>query len=122
LATNASNFAVTLRYDSVSSDDGVFETSTLKVLGYTASTTWANLGGTGSATRKGQIQSSSISTLGGTFALACTFKTLSATERMSGLNLLGDLEPHAAFKLTGRCSADTLKFTDLTRSKTAIVS
>lgn len=122
LASNASNFTVTLRYDSVTTDDGVYETSTLRVLGYTASSTWANLSGTGSATRKGQIQSSSMSTLGGTFALACAFKTLTATERMTGLNLLGDLEPHAAFKLTGRCSADTFKFTDLTRSKTAIIS
>ena len=122
LATNASNFAVTLRYDSVSSDDGVFETSTLRVLGYTSSTTWANLGGTGSVTRKGQIQTNSLSTLGGTFALACSFNVLSATERMTGINLLGDLEPHAAYKLAGRCSADTLKFTDLTRSKTAILS
>ncbi|MFM6953301.1 MAG: PKD domain-containing protein, partial [Bacteroidota bacterium] len=122
LASNASNFTVTLRYDSVATDDGVYETSTLRVLGYTASTTWANLSGTGSATRKGQIQSSSMSTLGGTFGLACAFKTLTATERMTGLNLLGDLEPHAAFKLTGRCSADSFKFTDLTRSKTAIIS
>lgn len=122
LASNASNFTVTLRYDSVTTDDGVYETSTLRVLGYTASSTWANLSGTGSATRKGQIQSSSMSTLGGTFALACAFKTLTATERMTGLNLLGDLEPHAAFKLTGRCSADSFKFTDLTRSKTAIIS
>ncbi len=122
LASNASNFTVTLRYDSVATDDGVYETSTLRVLGYTASSTWANLSGTGSATRKGQIQSSSMSTLGGTFALACAFKTLTATERMTGLNLLGDLEPHAAFKLTGRCSADSFKFTDLTRSKTAIIS
>ncbi|MFM8996044.1 MAG: PKD domain-containing protein, partial [Bacteroidota bacterium] len=122
LASNASNFTVTLRYDSVATDDGVYETSTLRVLGYTASTTWANLSGTGSATRKGQIQSSSMSTLGGTFALACAFKTLTATERMTGLNLLGDLEPHAAFKLTGRVSADSFKFTDLTRSKTAITS
>lgn len=122
LASNASNFTVTLRYDSVSTDDGVYETSTLRALGYTATTTWANLGGTGSATRKGQIQTSSMSTLGGTFALACAFKTLTATERMTGLNLLGDLEPHAALKLTGRCSADSFKFTDLTRSKTAIIS
>ena len=63
-----------------------------------------------------------MSTLGGTFALGCTFKILTATERMTGLNLLGDLEPHAAFKFTGRCSADTFKITDLTRSKTAILS
>jgi len=122
LASNASNFQVTLRYDTVASDDGVYETSTLRILGYTSSATWASHGGTGSATRKGQIQSTSMSTLGGTFALGCTFKILTATERMTGLNLLGDLEPHAAYKFTGRCSADTFKLTDLTRSKTAILS
>ncbi|MFN6046974.1 MAG: hypothetical protein ACK45C_03075, partial [Bacteroidota bacterium] len=103
LASNTSNFQVTLRYDTVASDDGVYETSTLRILGYTSSATWASHGGTGSATRKGQIQSTSMSTLGGTFALGCTFKILTATERMTGLNLLGDLEPHAAYKFTGRC-------------------
>jgi gliding motility-associated-like protein len=122
LASNASNFTVTLRYDSVSTDDGVYETSTLRILGYTPTTTWANLGGTGSVVRKGQIQTSSISTLGGTFALACAFKTLTANERMTGVNLLGDLEPHASYKLTGKCSADSFRFTDLTRSKSAILS
>jgi hypothetical protein len=76
LASNTSNFQVTLRYDTVASDDGVYETSTLRILGYTSSATWASHGGTGSATRKGQIQSTSMSTLGGTFALGCTFVVL----------------------------------------------
>ena len=62
-----------------------------------------------------------MSTLGGTFSLGCTI-ALTATERKTGVNLLGDVEPHAAFKFTGRCSGDTLKFTDLTKSKTAITS
>ncbi len=121
LATNASNFTLTLRYDTVGTDDGVYENSTLRILGYTSSTTWVNHGGTGSVVRKGQIQTTSMSTLGGTFSLGCTM-AITATERKTGLNLLGDVEPHASFRFTGRCSGDTLKFTDLTRSKTAITS
>lgn len=119
---DANNYAVTLRYDTVATDDGIYENSTLRIIGYTPTATWVNHGGIGSVVRKGQIQTSSITTLGGTFALACTFRTITATERQSGLNLLGDLEPHAAFKFTGRCSNDTLKFSDLTRSKTSITS
>ena len=121
LATNASNFTITLRYDTVGTDDGVYENSTLRILGYTSSASWINHGGTGSAVRKGQIQTASMSALGGTFSLGCTI-ALTATERKTGVNLLGDVEPHAAFKFTGRCSGDTLKFTDLTKSKTAITS
>jgi hypothetical protein len=121
LATNASNFTLTLRYDTVGTDDGVYENSTLRILGYTSSASWVNHGGTGSAVRRGQIQTTSMSTLGGTFSLGCTIVT-SATERKTGINLLGDVEPHASFRFTGRCSGDTLKFTDLTRSKTAITS
>lgn len=121
LATNASNFTLTLRYDTVGTDDGVYENSTLRILGYTSSTTWVNHGGTGSVVRKGQIQTTSMSTLDGTFSLGCTIVT-SATERKTGINLLGDVEPHASFRFTGRCSGDTLKFTDLTKSKTAITS
>ena len=121
LATNASNFTLTLRYDTVGTDDGVYENSTLRILGYTSSTTWVNHGGTGSVVRKGQIQTTSMSTLGGTFSLGCTI-AITATERKTGLNLLGDVEPHASFRFTGRCSGDTLKFTDLTKSKTAITA
>jgi gliding motility-associated-like protein len=121
LATNASGFTLTLRYDTVGTDDGVYENSSLRILGYTSSASWVSHGGTGSAVRKGQIQTASMSTLGGTFSLGCTI-ALTATERKTGVNLLGDVEPHAAFKFTGRCSGDTLKFTDLTKSKTAITS
>jgi gliding motility-associated-like protein len=121
LATNASNFTLTLRYDTVGTDDGVYENSSLRILGYTSSASWVSHGGTGSAVRKGQIQTASMSTLGGTFSLGCTI-AITATERKTGLNLLGDVEPHASFRFTGRCSGDTLKFTDLTRSKTAITA
>ena len=121
LATNASGFTLTLRYDTVGTDDGVYENSSLRILGYTSSASWVSHGGTGSAVRRGQIQTTSMSTLGGTFALGCTI-AITATERKTGLNLLGDVEPHASFRFTGRCSGDTLKFTDLTRSKTAITA
>ena len=121
LATNTSAFLLTLRYDTVGTDDGVYQNSSLRILGYTPTATWVNQGGTGSPIRKGQIQSTSMATLGGTFSLGCTIG-ITATERKTGLNLLGDLEPHASFKLTGRCSNDTLKFSDLTLSKTAITS
>ena len=121
LATNASGFTLTLRYDTVGTDDGVYENSSLRILGYTSSASWVSHGGTGSAVRRGQIQTTSMSTLGGTFSLGCTI-AITATERKTGLNLLGDVEPHASFRFTGRCSGDTLKFTDLTRSKTAITA
>ena len=121
LATNASGFTLTLRYDTVGTDDGVYENSSLRILGYTSSASWVSHGGTGSAVRRGQIQTTSMSTLGGTFSLGCTI-AITATERKTGLNLLGDVEPHASFRFTGRCSGDTLKFTDLTRSKTSITA
>ncbi|NBX88042.1 MAG: hypothetical protein EBQ97_05940, partial [Bacteroidetes bacterium] len=106
-ASNSSNFVVTLKYDSVSTDDGVYENSTLRILGYTATATWKDHGGTGSVIRKGQITTAttSMSTLG-TFALGNTI-VLTATERKTGLNILGSKEPFAAYKFTGRCSGDT---------------
>jgi gliding motility-associated-like protein len=121
-ASNSSNFAVTLRYDSVSTDDGVYENSTLRIIGYTATATWKDHGGSGSVIRKGQITTStaSMSTLG-TFALANTI-VLTATERKTGLNILGSKDPFASYKLTGRCSKDTLKFTNLSKSASAILT
>ena len=115
-ATNSSNFAITLKYDSVATDDGVYETSTLRILGYTSTTTWKDHGGTGSVIRKGQITTATtgLSTLG-TFALGNTI-VITATERKTGINVLGSKEPFAAYKFTGRCSKDTLKFTNLSKS------
>lgn len=121
-ASNSSNFVVTLKYDSVSTDDGVYENSTLRILGYTATATWKDHGGTGSMIRKGQITTAttSMSTLG-TFALGNTI-VLTTTERKTGLNILGSKEPFVAFKFTGRCSGDTLKFTNLSKSISSILT
>ena len=121
-ATNSSNFAITLKYDSVATDDGVYETSTLRILGYTSTTTWKDHGGTGSVIRKGQITTATtgLSTLG-TFALGNTI-VITATERKTGINVLGSKEPFAAYKFTGRCSKDTLKFTNLSKSISSILT
>lgn len=118
-AGNSSAFTVTLRYDTIAADDGVYDNVNLRVIGYSGTNSWTDFGGIGSAIRKGQIATTVGFNVLGIFTLSNKI-TLTSTERKSGYNVLGSKQAFAAYKFSGRCSNDTLKFVNLSKSYSAI--
>lgn len=124
-ALNSSSFQVTLNYDSiVNLDDRVYDKANLRVIGYPTAGSWASYGPTtgGSANRKGTVVTTagSVSKLG-VFTLANAY-TLTTTERKSGTNTLGSDSVYAAWKISaGRCTNDSIRFQDLSRSVTSTI-
>ncbi len=115
-ASNSNAFVLDINYDSVQMDDRVYDGLNLRIIGYEGSSAWSNFGGTGSASRKGKITTSSMAKLG-TFALANAYQLLTTTQRKSGINTLGSDSAYAKWIInTGRCSNDSIRFLDQSKS------
>ncbi|MFM1792744.1 MAG: hypothetical protein RLZZ252_1098, partial [Bacteroidota bacterium] len=115
-AANSNSFVLDINYDSVQMDDRVYDGPNLRVIGYEGSSAWGNFGGTGSASRKGKITTSSMAKLG-TFTLANAYQLLTSTQRKSGVNTLGSDSAYAKWKISvGRCSNDSIRFLDESKS------
>jgi len=109
----SNNFELTVSYDSITADDEVFESNFLRVLGHAPAGSWVDLGGMGSADRKGQIATN-------TFQTQMTFVLANVK---NGVNVLGSTNAFAKFVLAkGRCERDTFFFTDLSRSTSTAIT
>jgi len=116
-AANSSSFEVELSYDSVQLDDRVYEGATLRVIGYEGSSNWVNYGGTGTGNRKGTILTTNSMSKLGTYALANAMLILNSSYKRAGINTLGSDSAYAKWKvLSGRCSNDSVRFQDLSKS------
>ncbi|MFZ9755855.1 MAG: PKD domain-containing protein, partial [Bacteroidia bacterium] len=103
----SNNFELTASYDSVTADDQVYEANFLRILGHAPAGSWVDLGGMGSANRKGQIATN-------TFQTQMTFVLANVK---NGVNVLGSTNAFSKFELAkGRCERDTFFFTDLSKS------
>lgn len=115
-AVNSSAFVLELTYDSIQIDDRVYEGSSLRIIGYEGSSAWTNYGGTGSAARKGKITTTITINKLGVFSLANAYLILNSAQRKSGINTLGSDSVYAKWSYSGRCSNDSIRFTDLSKS------
>ncbi|MBU6324900.1 MAG: PKD domain-containing protein [Bacteroidetes bacterium] len=92
-------------YDSVSTDDEVYDIDSLRLLFLPyGATVYQDLGGIGTTPRQGEISASSLADTTGYFALGNT---------AYGLNALGHPEPFARLNFNNACSGNNTAFSDV---------
>ncbi len=101
-------------YDSVSTDDEVYDIDSLRLLFLPyAGSAYQDLGGIGTTTRQGEISASALADTTGYFALGNTG---------GGLNSLGYPEPFARFSYANACAGNNTAFTDQSVDRKAIIT
>lgn len=100
-------YIMELQYDSVTSDDQVYEPLALRLVHSKGTGGWQDMGGSGSAPRMGTIMASLGSDTTGIFSIA---------NAGSGYNPLGNHIPFASFKHSGVCQGAAFTFTDLSKN------
>jgi len=103
-----------LTYDSVTTDDEVYDIDSLRVLFLPYdSTNYHYLGGVGTTPRQGEISNSQYADTTGYFALGNT---------KGGLNSLGHPEPFARFTVSNACAGNNTAFLDKSVERKAVIT
>jgi len=112
-ATNA--YELTFYYDSVSTDDHVYDAPKLQLLRSNGVAAWDERKEGGTKARKGSITTSPTNNLD-YFVLG---NKKGALVYLGGANSLGSLDPFVSFSFDflNRCTGDTIKFTNLTTNR-----
>jgi hypothetical protein len=112
-ATNA--YEITFYYDSVSTDDHVYDAPKLQLLRSDGVAAWNESKEGGTKARKGSITSNTTNNLG-YFVLG---NKKGASVYLGGANSLGSLDPFVSFSFDflNRCTGDTIKFSNLTTNR-----
>lgn len=122
--SEANSFELTFHFDSVSTNDGVYDHTKLQLLqnpGGTTPPTWAIVKQGGTASRKGTITSDATITPSlGYFVLG---NRKGSTTSIGGVNTLGFTDPMASFDVNmfKACVGDTVKFTNKSQNASNVV-